>query len=147
MGNGDGGPNWSGTVIYWKADFTMGTKKEAELNSNELARKIVEIIEEKQAAEIVLLDVSEQTSIATYFVLGTVDNERQANSIRDDLWQQLQVEEKMRPLNVHDFRQEGGGWLLADYGDVILHLFTEETRHHFDLEGLWSDAQVVLKIL
>ncbi len=125
----------------------MGTKKEAELNSNELARKIVEIIEEKQAAEIVLLDVSEQTSIATYFVLGTVDNERQANSIRDDLWQQLQVEEKMRPLNVHDFRQEGGGWLLADYGDVILHLFTEETRHHFDLEGLWSDAQVVLKIL
>ncbi len=134
-------------MIYWKADFAIETRREAELNSNELARKIVEIIEEKQAAEIVLLDVSEQTSIATYFVLGTVDNERQANSIRDDLWQQLQIEEKMRPLNVHDLRQGGGGWLLADYGDVILHLFTEETRHHYDLEGLWNDAQVVLKIL
>lgn len=134
-------------MIYWKADFAEWTNREAELNSNELARKIVEIIEEKQAAEIVLLDVSEQTSIATYFVLGTVNNERQANSIRDDLWQQLQIEEKMRPLNVHDLRQEGGGWLLADYGDVILHLFTEETRHHYDLEGLWRDAQVVLKIL
>lgn len=123
------------------------TDREAQLNSNQLAQKIVEIIEDKQASDIVLLDVSEQTSIATYFVLGSVDNERQANAIRDDLWDQLQVEEKTRPLNVHDLRQEGGGWLLADYGDVILHLFTEETRLHYDLEGLWSDAQVVLKIL
>ena len=135
------------TVIYWKTDPIASMDKEVELNSNQLARKIVEIIEEKQAADIVLLDVSEQTSIATYFVLGTVDNERQANAIRDDLWQQLQLEEKMRPLNVHDLRQEGGGWLLADYGDVILHLFTEETRVHYDLEGLWNDANVVLKIL
>ena len=123
------------------------TDREAQLNSNQLARKIVEIIEEKQAADIVLLDVSEQTSIATYFVLGSVDNERQANAIRDELWEQLQIEEKMRPLNVHDLRQEGGGWLLADYGDVILHLFTEETRLHYDLEGLWNDAHIVLKIL
>ena len=123
------------------------TDREAQLNSNQLARKIVEIIEEKQAADIVLLDVSEQTSIATYFVLGSVDNERQANAIRDGLWEQLQIEEKMRPLNVHDLRQEGGGWLLADYGDVILHLFTEETRLHYDLERLWNDAHVVLKIL
>jgi ribosome-associated protein len=123
------------------------TDREAQLNSNQLAQKMVEIIEDKQASDIVLLDVSDQTSIATYFVLGSVDNERQANAIRDDLWDQLQVEEKTRPLNVHDLRQEGGGWLLADYGDVILHLFTEETRLHYDLEGLWSDAQVVLKIL
>ncbi len=128
-------------------DAMGSTDKEAQLDSNQLARKIVEIIEEKQVAEIILLDVSEQTSIATYFVLGTVDNERQANAIRDDLWQQLQIEEKTRPLNVHDLRQEGGGWLLADYGDVILHLFTEEIRLHYDLEGLWSDAQIVLKIL
>ncbi|MDE0139979.1 MAG: ribosome silencing factor [Caldilineaceae bacterium] len=123
------------------------TDRGVQLNSNELARKIVEIIEEKQAADIVLLDVSEQTSITTYFVLGSVDNERQANAIRDDLWDQLQIEQKMRPLNVHDLRQEGGGWLLADYGDVILHLFTEETRSRYDLEGLWSDAHVILKIL
>ena len=102
-------PNLPKTVIYCMTDAIGSTDKEAQLDSNQLARKIVEIIEEKQAAEIVLLDVSEQTSIATYFVLGTVDNERQANAIRDDLWQQLQIEEKTRPLNVHDLRQEGGG--------------------------------------
>ncbi len=134
-------------VIYCKTDSERSSDREVQLNSNELARKIVEIIEEKQAADIVLLDVSDQTSISTYFVLGSVDNERQANAIRDDLWEQLQIEEKTRPLNVHDLRQEGGGWLLADYGDVILHLFTEETRRRYDLEGLWSDAHVVLKIL
>ncbi len=134
-------------MLYWKTDRVPRIDREAQLNSNQLAQKIVEIIEEKQASDIVLLDVSDQTSIATYFVLGSVDNERQANAIRDDLWEQLQIEEKTRPLNVHDLRQEGGGWLLADYGDVILHLFTEETRLHYDLEGLWRDAQVVLKIL
>ncbi len=134
-------------MLYWKTDRVPRIDREAQLNSNQLAQKIVEIIEEKQASDIVLLDVSDQTSIATYFVLGSVDNERQANAIRDDLWTQLQIEEKTRPLNVHDLRQEGGGWLLADYGDVILHLFTEETRLHYDLEGLWRDAQVVLKIL
>ncbi len=134
-------------MIYCKTDSERSSDREVQLNSNELARKIVEIIEEKQAADIVLLDVSDQTSISTYFVLGSVDNERQANAIRDDLWEQLQIEEKTRPLNVHDLRQEGGGWLLADYGDVILHLFTEETRRRYDLEGLWSDAHVVLKIL
>ncbi len=136
-----------GLVIYWETDSVGDYGREDQLNSNELARKIVEIIEEKQAADIVLLDVSDQTSIATYFVLGSVDNERQANAIRDDLWEQLQVEQKTRPLNVHDLRQEGGGWLLADYGDVILHLFTEETRRRYDLEGLWRDAHVVMKIL
>ncbi len=134
-------------MLYWNTDCVPRIDREAQLNSNQLAQKIVEIIEEKQASDIVLLDVSDQTSIATYFVLGSVDNERQANAIRDDLWAQLQIEEKTRPLNVHDLRQEGGGWLLADYGDVILHLFTEETRLHYDLEGLWRDAQVVLKIL
>ncbi len=134
-------------MLYWNTDCVPRIDREAQLNSNQLAQKIVEIIEEKQASDIVLLDVSDQTSIATHFVLGSVDNERQANAIRDDLWAQLQIEEKTRPLNVHDLRQEGGGWLLADYGDVILHLFTEETRLHYDLEGLWRDAQVVLKIL
>lgn len=133
-------------MLYCRTGSKGETDREAQLNSNQLARKIAEIIEEKQATDIVLLDVRDQTSIASYFVLGTVNNARQANAIRDDLWQQLQIEERMRPLNVHDLRQPGGGWLLADYGDVILHLFTDETRLHYDLEGLWSDAQVVLKI-
>ncbi|MEZ4636148.1 MAG: ribosome silencing factor [Caldilineaceae bacterium] len=117
------------------------------MDSNELARRIVEIIEDKQAADILLLNVSEQTSIATFFVIATVDNERQANAIRDELWEQLQVKEKIRPINAGAPVGNSGGWILLDYGDVILHLFTEEARLHYNLEELWQEANVVLRML
>jgi ribosome-associated protein len=121
--------------------------KEACLDSNDLARRIVEIVEDKQASDILLLNVSEQTTIANFFVIATVDNERQANAIRDELWEQLQVKEKIRPLNSGAPVGSSGGWVLLDYGDVILHLFTEEARLYYNLEELWQEANVVLKML
>jgi len=121
--------------------------QEVFLNSNELARRIVDIIEEKQAADIVLLDVREQTSIADYFVIATMDNERQGNAIRDDLHEKLHIQQQVRPLNHKGMQESGGGWMLLDYGDVILHLFTAEARSYYDLEGLWQKANVVMKIL
>lgn len=121
--------------------------QEGPLNSNELAHQIIEIVEEKQAQDIVLLDVSEQTSIADYFILATVDTERQANAIREDLHKVLHIQQKVRPLNMEGVEGGGGGWVLVDYGDVILHLFTAETRAYYDLEGLWSKATVVMKMI
>lgn len=120
--------------------------KEDCLDSNQLARRIVEIVEDKQATDILLLNVSEQTTIATYFVIATVDTERQANAIREDLWEQLQVKENIRPLNSGESTGRSGGWILLDYGDVILHLFTEEARAYFNLEELWQEANVVMKM-
>jgi ribosome-associated protein len=121
--------------------------QEGSLNSNELARQIVDIIEEKQATEIVMLDVSEQTSIADYFVIATIDNERQGNAIRDDLHEKLHIQQRVRPLNHEGMQESGGGWVLLDYGDVILHLFTEEARSFYTLEELWQKANVVMKIM
>ncbi|MFZ1755594.1 MAG: ribosome silencing factor [Caldilineaceae bacterium] len=121
--------------------------EEETLNSNELARQIVDIIEDKQATEIVLLDVSEQTSIAGYFVIATIDNERQGNAIRDDLHEKLHIQHRVRPLNHEGMQESGGGWVLLDYGDVILHLFTKESREYYNLEELWQKANVVMKIL
>ena len=132
-------------ISFHSIHFSL--RKEACLDSNELARRIVEIIEDKQAADILLLNVSEQTSIATFFVIATVDNERQANAIRDELWEQLQVKEKIRPINSGAPVGNSGGWILLDYGDVILHLFTEEARLHYNLEELWQEANVVLRML
>lgn len=123
------------------------THKEGGLDSNELARRIVEIVEDKQAEDILLLNVSEQTSIATYFVIATVDNERQASAVRDELWEQLQVKEKIRPLSRGDAPGRSGGWVLLDYGDVVLHLFTEEARTYYNMEELWQEASVVLRVL
>lgn len=120
--------------------------KEDCLDSNQLARRIVEIVEGKQGSDILLLNVSEQTTIATYFVIATVDNERQANAIRDELWEQLQVQEKIRPLNTGESTERTGGWILLDYGDVILHLFTEEARSYYNLEELWQEASVIVRM-
>lgn len=116
-------------------------------DSIDLGRRIVDIAEEKQAIDIVLLDVREQTSIADYFVIATVDNERQARAIENDLLRQLRLEENIRPLGLEGAGTSGSGWSLFDYGDVIVHLFTEESRAHYSLEELWSEASVVLKVL
>ena len=107
----------------------------------------MDIVEEKQATDIVLLDIHEQTSIADYFVIATVDNERQAKAIEDDLLQSLRVEQNIRPLSIEGVEDRGGGWTLVDYGDVIVHLFTEEARNHYRLEELWNKAHIVVKVL
>lgn len=80
-------------------------------------------------------------------MIATVDNERQAKAIEDDLLQKLRVEQNIRPLGIEGVENRGGGWTLVDYGDVILHLFTEESRNYYRLEELWNKAQVVVKVL
>lgn len=117
------------------------------LDSQTLAHQIVEIVEDKQAADILLLDVTAQTSIASYFVIATIDNERQAKAIEDELFAKLRVEQNIRPLSMQGVEANSGGWVLLDYGDVIIHLLTPEKRAYYDLEELWSKANVVLKVL
>ena len=121
--------------------------KEEILDSQTLAHQIVDIVEGKQAADILLLDVTEQTSIASYFIIATIDNERQAKAIEDELFEKLRVEQNIRPLNIHGAGANSGGWVLLDYGDVIVHLLTPERRLYYNLEELWSKANVVLKVL
>lgn len=116
------------------------------VDSSILSRQIVDIIEEKQAADILLLDIGEHTSIADYFVIATINNPRQAKAIEDDLMQKLRIEQNIRPLNMEGVDNRGAGWALLDYGDVVIHLFTEEARAHYDLEGVWEKATVVLKM-
>lgn len=94
-----------------------------------------------------LLDVGDQTSIASYFVIATIDNERQAKAIEDEVLQQLRMEQNIRPLGMEGVAENSGGWVLLDYGDVIVHLFTEEKRDYYRLEELWNKANVVLKVL
>lgn len=93
-----------------------------------------------------LLDVKVLTSIADYFVIATIDNERQAKAIEDELLQKLRIEQNIRPLNMEGVQGNSGGWVLLDYGDVIIHLFTEEMRRYYNLEELWNKANVVLKV-
>ena len=93
-----------------------------------------------------MLDLKPLTSIADYFIIATIDNERQAKAIEDELLQKLRIEQNIRPLSMEGVEGNSGGWALLDYGDVIVHLFTDEMRQHYNLEELWNKASVVLKV-
>ena len=95
---------------------------------------------DKQATDIVVLDVSKIIVITDHFVICSAGTQRQIRSVIDA------VEASLRDLGVKPMRREGeaeAGWWLLDYVDVVVHVFGEEERAYYDLERLWSDAPQV----
>jgi ribosome-associated protein len=92
---------------------------------------------DKQATDIVVLDVSKIIVITDHFVICTASTQRQIRTVIDA------VEEALRGMGVKPLRREGeaeAGWWLLDYVDVVVHVFGEQEREYYDLERLWSDA-------
>ena len=115
----------------------------ARLTALEIARKIVDAAEDKKAADIVLLDVSELTSMADYFVICSGGSERQLGAIGDG------ITEKLRDEGVRPIGREGGSnahWTLVDFGAVIVHIFAPPERDYYALEKLWSKAKTLLQV-
>lgn len=92
----------------------------------------------KKARGVVVLDVDELTSIADVFIICSGTSNRQVSAIADHV-QRFLRKRSIKPLSVEGKNE--GLWVLMDYGDVIIHIFYEETRAFYDLEGLWSDAR------
>jgi ribosome-associated protein len=113
------------------------------LESIELAREIAEIISDKKGSDIILLDTGKVSSIADYFIIATVESERQSRAVIDDIEKKLKSQRKL-PMSVDG--ETTSGWVLLDYGDVIVHIFDPGTRDFYDLEELWSNAPVVVRI-
>jgi ribosome-associated protein len=93
---------------------------------------------DKKAFDLEVLSVGALTSIADYFSLASAGNERQAAAISDSIQEKLRESMKVKPLLVEG--TSPGRWVLLDYGDFIVHIFTEETRRFYGLERLWGDA-------
>ena len=117
------------------------------LTSLELVHALVEWLEEKSVSQIVVLDISQESSIADYFLIGTVVNDRHARAIEEDILADFQRRTQVRPQGIEGRPADGSGWHLMDYGDVVLHMFTKDSREHYALEERWQDARVVLKLL
>lgn len=101
------------------------------------ARTAAAAIEDKKGLAVSLLDVSELIVVTEIFVIASGTSMRHVKTLIDD------VEEALRPLDRKPFRREGkeyGRWVLLDYGDVVVHVFDEETRDFYDLERLWANA-------
>jgi len=112
------------------------------LTSLEQARRIAGLAEEKLAQDIVILDMRPVCAYTDYFVICSGQNSRQTKSIADEVRYGLKHdEERVLPHTVEGERE--GNWIVADYLDVVLHVFTPETRAYYRLEELWDDVPSV----
>jgi ribosome-associated protein len=109
-----------------------------------LARRIVDLASDKLASDIVLLDIRGVSLIADYFVIATSGSERQASAILKDLSEKLIEEFGRKPL--HTEGKPDSGWVLLDYGDVIVHVFSPAERTFYNLEQLWSAATPIVRL-
>jgi ribosome-associated protein len=115
------------------------------LDSLKLARQIVDAIADNKGEDILLLDIREISILTDYFVIASTTSERQAAAIIDEIKKRAKKSLRATPLNVDG--DTASQWVVLDYGGVVVHLLTQEMRDYYDLEGLWEDAAVVLRML
>ena len=112
------------------------------LNSKEMAKIAVNALEEKKAIDIKIIDISEVSTIADYFIIGEGSNRNQVQAIADE------TEEQLGRAGANLKQVEGyptANWILMDYSDVIVHIFDTENRQFFNLEHIWKDGKEINK--
>lgn len=115
--------------------------EQRQLEPAQLAKLAVDVASDKKATDIVLLDIQGVSAIADYFVICTGANSRQIRAIA------TAIDEKLSEHGLPALHREGvadSGWLLLDYGDVIVHIFGPKEREYYRLERLWSNAKTVI---
>ena len=114
-----------------------------ELSPLDLARRVVELAEDKKASDIVLLDLTGLTTVADHFVICSGGSERQLAAIADG------IVEGLRESRVRAIGREGtpaSHWVLIDFGSVVVHVFTPPERDFYQLERHWAEAKTILRV-
>jgi ribosome-associated protein len=106
--------------------------------SEALARRLAELADSKAATGIVILDMRGLVSYTDFLTICTARNERQARAIADEAKLRLKQEQKLLPAGSE--AAEADGWIVLDYLDCVMHVFTEEARQRYQLEDLWREA-------
>ena len=109
------------------------------MTSLETARNIVKILDNKKAIDLELIQTQELTIVSDYFIIASGTSNTHVRALADE------VEEEMRKLGVEPDHIEGRatGWILLDYGCVLVHVFDPQSRDYYNLERLWGDAAKV----
>ncbi len=110
------------------------------MENKEIAQTIADQLSSKKARDVVMIDIAEKSSFADYFVLATAGSERQLGTLAEE------VEDKFAEIGIEPKSKDGRpetGWILVDGGDVIVNLFTEETRDKYTLERIWNDCESI----
>lgn len=111
--------------------------------SKEMARIIAASLEEKKARDMKILDISDVSVLADYFIIASGSNRNQVQAMADDLEEKL-GQAGFTPRQVEGYQT--ANWILMDYQDIIIHIFDEENRLFYDLERIWRDGNLVEKV-
>jgi ribosome-associated protein len=111
------------------------------LTSLEQARRIAGLAQEKLARDVVILDMRPVCTYTDYFVICTGQNPRQTKAIFDEVRERLKKDDRAIPRSVEGERESS--WIVADYLDVVLHVFTPDTRKYYRLDELWGDVPTI----
>ena len=125
------------------AGYTEGRRKDARgpLTPLEQARRIAALAQEKLARDVVILDMRPVCTYTDFFVVATGQNPRQTKAIYDEVRDAMKRDERAIPQSVEGERE--ATWIVADYLDTVLHIFTPEARGYYRLEELWGDVPAV----
>ena len=109
------------------------------MTSLEKAKKIVKLLDEKKAIDINLIKTDELTVVADYFIVASGTSNTHVRALADE------ADDGMREIGIEVDHIEGRatGWILLDFGDVLVHIFDPKSREYYNIERLWSDAAVV----
>ena len=114
------------------------------LNTLEIARQLVDTLDEKKGEDIVLIDIHEVASFTDYFIICSGTSDRMLDSLANAV-----IEKAHESAEVNKRRAEGqasSGWLLVDLDDIIVHLFSPDQREYYQLEQLWERGKVLLRM-
>lgn len=100
-------------------------------------------LEDKKGEDILLLDVKGVVSFTDYFIICTATSNRMLNALADGVLEKARLDHKKKG------RLEGmpdSGWMIIDFGDIVVHIFDQDLRHYYRLEELWDEGRVLLKV-
>ena len=107
---------------------------------NDLLKFIKDKLSEKKAEDISVLDISEQSIMADYFVIATGNNINQVHAMVDFVEEEL-AKKDIKPKHLEGYNT--ANWILMDYNDIIIHIFDKESRSFYDLDHIWKGANIL----
>tara|TARA_Y100000994_G_scaffold155538_1_gene127377 strand:- start:501 stop:845 length:345 start_codon:yes stop_codon:yes gene_type:complete len=110
------------------------------MNEKKIAHKIAQLMLDKKAVDIKIINVTGLTSLTDYFINCSSESDPQTRAIKNHIQDQLFEEYNIKPLNIEGY--EGLKWVLMDYINIVINIFHKEQREYYNVERLWADGEV-----
>lgn len=129
----------------WRKRCELSEQPESKIESaRKLAHAILDILDETKGEDIMILDLVEVCSFTDFFVLSTGSTERMLDALADTVRSTLKKQHGLGVVKIEGDAQSG--WILLDYGNVIVHLFSQDLRKYYNLEDLWREGKILIRI-